>query len=274
MIPLSQFEELVRAALREDAPYGDPFGEALSGNGSGAFLARREGIFCGGPVAVEVFRQVDPSASVAFVPEGRRVAAGERLGEASGPVSALLRAERVALNFLQRLSGVATATSLFVEKTAGYGTRLLDTRKTTPLLRALEKYAVRVGGGANHRFSLSDGILIKENGIRAAGGIAAAVAVARGAAHHLVKVEVEAEDLAEVEAAVGAGADAVLLDNMTPAMVREAVARFGGVVFLEASGGIHLGNVEEYARTGVEAIAVGAITHSASALDISFELST
>jgi len=272
VIPRSHYERLVRDALLEDAPFGDPFGEALSGNGKGVFLSRREGVFCGGPVALEVYRQVDPSVAVEFVPEGRRVSAGDRLGEASGPVSALLRAERTALNFLQRLSGVATSTSLFAGKTSPYGTRLLDTRKTTPLLRVLEKYAVRVGGGANHRFSLSDGVLIKENGIRAAGGIAAAIAVARRASHHLVKIEVEAETLAEVEEAVGAGADAVLLDNMKPSMVREAVARFGGEVFLEASGGIHLGNVEEYARTGVAAIAVGAITHSAPALDISFEL--
>ncbi len=273
MIHWSHYQRLVGHALREDAPFGDPFGEALPGKGAGTFLSRSEGIFCGGPVALEVFRQVDPSVAASFVPEGRQVAAGDRVGEASGPVSALLRAERTALNFLQRLSGVATATSRFVGKTAAHGTCLLDTRKTTPLLRVLEKYAVRVGGGVNHRFSLSDGILIKENGIRAAGGIAAAIAVARRVSHHLVKIEVEAETLAEVEEAVGAGADAVLLDNMNPSMVREAVVRFGGEVFLEASGGIHLGNVEEYARTGVAAIAVGAITHSAPALDISFELS-
>ncbi|MGE5247134.1 MAG: carboxylating nicotinate-nucleotide diphosphorylase [Verrucomicrobiota bacterium] len=273
MTPPSGYEELVRAALREDAPFGDPFAESLRGDGSGVFLARREGVFCGGPVACEAFRQVDPSIVAAFVPEGKRVSPGERLGEASGPVAGLLRAERVALNFLQRLSGIATATALLVDRTAGYGTRILDTRKTTPLLRALEKYAVRAGGGSNHRFSLSDGVLIKENGIRAAGGIAEAVAAARRSVHHLLRVEVEAETLAEVEAAIGAGADAVLLDNMSPAMVREAVSRFGARVFLEASGGIHLGNVEEYAGTGVPAIAVGAITHSAPAFDISFELS-
>ena len=273
MIPRAETEEIVRAALREDAPCGDPFGESFPADGSGVFLACAEGVFCGGPVAEEVFRQVDPSVTVSFVPEGRRVAPGARVGEASGPVSALLRGERVALNFLQRLSGVATATALYAERVAGYGTRLLDTRKTTPLLRALEKYAVRVGGGTNHRFSLSDGILIKENGIRAAGGVAEALAAARRAAHHLLRVEVEVETLQEAEAAVRAGADAVLLDNMSPAMVREAVTRFGSEVFLEASGGIHLGNIEEYARTGVAGIAVGAITHSAPALDISFELS-
>ena len=272
MIPISCYERLVLDALMEDAPFGDPFGEAMAGNGKGVFLAEREGVFCGGPVAVEVFRRVDPSVVVSFVPEGFRAAAGDLLGEASGPISALLRAERTALNFLQRMSGIATSTSRFAEKVASYGTRILDTRKTTPLLRNLEKYAVRVGGGTNHRFSLSDGILIKENGIRAAGGIAAAIATARRAAHHLVKIEVEAETMAELEEAVKAGADAVLLDNMEPAAVREAVARFGKKVFLEASGGIQLGNVEEYARTGVPAVAIGAITHSASAFDISFEL--
>ncbi len=274
MIPRHLYEEIVRAALREDAPFGDPFGEAFRGVASGLFLAGADGVFCGGPVAVEVFRQVDPSVSVSFSPEGRRVARGERVGVASGPAGSLLGGERTALNFLQRLSGVATSTSLYAARIAAYGTKLLDTRKTTPLLRVLEKYAVRVGGGSNHRFSLSDGILVKENGIRAAGGIAEAVAAARSAAHHLLRIEVEAETLAEVDAAVAAGADAVLLDNMPPPMVREAVERHGKAVFLEASGGIHLGNVEEYARTGVAAVAVGAITHSVAALDISFELST
>lgn len=273
MIARHLYEGIVREALREDAPFGDPFGEAFHGPATGVFLAGGRGVFCGGPVAEEVFRQVDPSVSVTFRPEGSRVSPGDKAGEASGPAGSLLRAERVALNFLQRLSGVATATSLYAERIAGHGTRLLDTRKTTPLLRVLEKYAVRVGGGSNHRFSLSDGILIKENGIRAAGGIAQAVAAARSRSHHLLRVEVEAETLEEAEAAIGAGADAVLLDNMPPSTVREAVRRFGERVLLEASGGIHLGNVEEYARTGVAAVAVGSITHSAPALDISFELS-
>ncbi|HZW37439.1 MAG: carboxylating nicotinate-nucleotide diphosphorylase, partial [Deltaproteobacteria bacterium] len=194
------------------------------------------------------------------------------VGEASGPAGSLLRGERVALNFLQRLSGIASVTARYVEKAAPHGARILDTRKTTPLHRALEKYAVRVGGGANHRFSLSDGILIKENGIRAAGGIPDAVAAARASVPHLVRVEVEVESLEDAGRAVAAGAEAVLLDNMPPETVREAVARFGDRVFLEASGGIHLGNVEEYARTGVAAISIGALTHSAPALDISFEM--
>ncbi len=273
MTPELDLADLVRAALREDAPFGDPFGETFRGAGSGAFLAGAPGIFCGGAVAAEVFRQVDPAVSADFVEDGRRIRQGETVGEARGPVAALLRGERVALNFLQRLSGIATATAALVDVVAPYGTRILDTRKTTPLLRSLEKYAVRVGGGTNHRFSLSDGILIKENGIRAAGGIGPAVAAARRGGHHLLRVEVEAETLDESAQAVAAGADAVLLDNMRPEDVRTAVERFGGKVFLEASGGIHAGNVVEYARAGVPAIAVGAITHSAPALDISFELS-
>lgn len=272
MIGRPEYEELVRAALREDAPFGDPFGALFSGPARGAFIAGAPGVFCGGPVAVEVFRQADPLAAVSFVPDGRRVARGEKVGEAAGAASALLRAERPALNFLQRLSGIATLTARFVEKVSGHGTRILDTRKTTPLLRALERYAVRVGGGANHRFSLSDGALVKENGIRAAGGIPEAVAAARRAVHWLGRVEVEAETLEGAEAAVQAGADAVLLDNMTPDMVREAVRRFGGRVLLEASGGITLENVAGYAETGVHAVSVGALTHSAPALDISFEL--
>jgi len=267
-----EFEELVRAALKEDAPFGDPFGAALSGDGGGSFLAGAPGVFCGGPVAAEVFRQIDAKVSVSFVEEGRRIRTGESVGDAAGHFSSLLRGERVALNFLQRLSGIATATARYVSIVAPYGTRVLDTRKTVPLHRVLEKYAVRVGGGANHRFSLSDGILIKENGIRAAGGIPEAVAIARGAAHHLSRVEVEVENLEEAEAAVRAGADALLLDNMSPDAVREAVLRFGKGIFLEASGGIHLGNVEDYARTGVAAVSIGALTHSSPALDLSFEV--
>jgi nicotinate-nucleotide pyrophosphorylase (carboxylating) len=267
-----EIEELVRAALREDAPFGDPFGSCFPRPGRGVFLAGEEGVFCGAAVAAEVFRQADPSVDASFAEDGTRIARGERVGDASGPVSALLRAERTALNFLQRLSGIATATSRYVERVAPYGTRILDTRKTTPLWRGIEKHAVRAGGGANHRFTLSDGILIKENGIRAAGGIRAAVAAARRVAHHLARVEVEAETLSEAQEAVDAGADAVLLDNMSPGEVLEAVRRFGKSVVLEASGGIHLGNVVEYARTGVHAISVGALTHSSPSLDIGFEL--
>jgi nicotinate-nucleotide pyrophosphorylase (carboxylating) len=263
---------LVRAALAEDAPYGDPFGASFRQPGRAVFLARREGVFCGGPVGAEAFRQLSPDVSARFVDEGARVSAGDAVGEAAGPMWALLRGERVALNFIQRLSGISTLTARYVAAAAPFGTRILDTRKTTPMLRVLEKYAVRTGGGVNHRNSLSDGVLIKENGIRAAGGIAHAIAAARAAVHHLCRVEVEVETLEEAEAAAAAGADALLLDNMSPGEVRRAVDRFGGRLFLEASGGITLENLESYARTGVAGIAVGALTHSAPAFDISFEV--
>ncbi len=272
MISRLEYEGLVAAALREDAPFGDPFGSSFSGQVRGVFVAGAKGVFCGGPVAVEVFRQVDPRIITTFLREGTRVSRGMKVGDAEGPAGALLRGERVALNFLQRLSGIASTTAAYVERVSPYGTRILDTRKTTPMHRALEKHAVRVGGGHSHRFSLSDGVLIKENAIRAAGGIPSAVSAARRAAHHLSRVEVEVENLEQAEEALGAGADALLLDNMTPDAVREAVMRYGDRVPLEASGGIHLGNVGEYARTGVSAVSVGALTHSSPALDISFEI--
>jgi nicotinate-nucleotide pyrophosphorylase (carboxylating) len=268
-----EVEGLVREALLEDAPFGDPFGDQFPHEGAGVFLAREAGVFCGTEVALEAFRQVDPLVMAVFVPDGSPVAAGEKVGEARGAVSSLLRGERVALNFLQRLSGVATLTARFAAALEGTGTVLLDTRKTTPLFRNLEKYAVRVGGGRNHRFSLSDGILVKENGIRAAGGVTAAVAAARRAAHHLCRVEVEVETLVEAAEAVEAGADALLLDNMTPAMAAEAVLLFKGKAFLEASGGITLETVRAYAEAGVDAVSVGGLTHSARGLDLSFELS-
>lgn len=272
MISRIDYEFLVREALREDAPFGDPFGSAFPGAATGSFVAGAKGVFCGGPVAAEVFRQVDPSVRASFAREGTRVARGDKVGKAEGAASSLLRGERTALNFLQRLSGIATTTAAYVEQVAPHETRILDTRKTTPLLRALEKYAVRMGGGHSHRFTLSDGILIKENAIRAAGGIPRALAAARREGHHLARIEVEVESLDQAEEAVGAGADALLLDNMPPDAVREAVSRFGAKVLLEASGGIHLGNVREYAATGVPAISVGALTHSSPALDLSFEI--
>lgn len=272
MIFRIEYEELVRAALREDAPFGDPFGSSFLRQVRGSFVAGAKGVFCGGMVAAEVFRQIDPQVATTFLREGSRVGRESKVGEAEGTAASLLHGERVALNFLQRLSGIASTTAAYVERVTPYGTRILDTRKTTPLHRALEKYAVRVGGGHNHRFSLSDGVLIKENAIRAAGGIANAVMAARRSGHYLARVEVEVESLDQAEEAMGAGADALLLDNMSPEAVSGAVLRFGDRILLEASGGIHLGNVGEYARTGVHAVSIGALTHSAPALDISFEL--
>lgn len=272
MISRLEYETLVRDALREDAPFGDPFASCFSDPARGSFVANSRGVFCGGAVAAEVFRQLDPRVSASFARDGSRVSAGDKVGEAEGTAASLLRGERVALNFLQRLSGIATITAEFVARAAPHGARILDTRKTTPLLRVLEKYAVRVGGGASHRSSVTEAVLVKENAVRAAGGIARAVAAARSAGHYLARIEVEVENLAQADEGVAAGADALLLDNMPVEMVREAVVRYGRTVFLEASGGIHLGNVAEYAGTGVPALSVGALTHSAPALDLSFEI--
>lgn len=194
------------------------------------------------------------------------------MGKIRGPSRSLLAGERVALNFLQRLSGIATLTRKFVEKVAGTGTEILDTRKTTPGLRILEKDAVRVGGGKNHRFGLYDGILIKDNHIVAAGGIRNAVSRARTHMRHLDKIEVEVKNLGELEQALEAGVEVVLLDNMSVNLVREAVQKTAGRALLEVSGGVNLENVRQYALTGVNFISVGALTHSAKAVDISLEL--
>ena len=190
----------------------------------------------------------------------------------SPAAASILAAERVALNYMMRLSGIASLTRKYVDAVEGTGVSILDTRKTTPGLRTMEKYAVRVGGGSNHRAGLDDGILIKDNHIAAAGNVAEAVARARAAAPHGLKVEVEVQDLDQLDEAISAGAEAILLDNMSPQLVREAVTRAGGKALLEASGGIKLDNLKEYAETGVDLISVGALTHSARAIDLSLEV--
>ncbi|OFX17906.1 MAG: nicotinate-nucleotide diphosphorylase (carboxylating), partial [Armatimonadetes bacterium RBG_16_58_9] len=184
----------------------------------------------------------------------------------------ILTGERVALNFLQRMSGVATVTSRYVELVAGTKARIVDTRKTTPGLRVLEKYAVRVGGGFNHRFGLSDGILIKDNHIAAAGGIGAAVSAARKSAPHTLRIEVEVDSVNQIDEAIESGADALLLDNMSPALLTQAVELVAGRALIEASGGVTLDNARAIAEAGVDLISVGALTHSAPALDISLDL--
>jgi nicotinate-nucleotide pyrophosphorylase (carboxylating) len=204
--------------------------------------------------------------------DGDEVGPGDVLAQVEGSLRTILTAERTALNLLARLSGVATLTRLFAEAVSGTAVRLVDTRKTTPGLRLLEKHAVRSGGGYNHRFGLDDGILIKDNHLAAAGGITAAVTMMRQVAPHGLLVEVEVQDLEGLDEALGAGADAILLDNMTPEQVRDCVARAGGKAILEASGGINLDNVREYAEAGVDLISVGALTHSAPAIDVSLEV--
>jgi nicotinate-nucleotide pyrophosphorylase (carboxylating) len=227
----------------------------------------------GWPVAVRAFQQVSSDVVLeSHHRDGDEVPKGEAFGRIEGPAESLLKGERVAINFLQRLSGIATLTRRFVEAVAGTKTAILDTRKTTPGLRILEKYAVRQGGGKNHRFGLFDGVLIKENHITAAGGVKEAIRRMRSRIDHLKKIEVEVTSFEELSLALEAGADVILLDNMNPEQAREAVQRVGGRVPLEVSGGIGLDNVRDYALAGVDFVSVGALTHSVKAVDISLEL--
>ena len=271
-------ERLVELALEEDLLLGDVTSEATIGpdaTGEGRFLVKEELVLAGTAVACRVFEKL--GAECRFEREdGARAARGELVGTARGKVRALLAAERTALNFLQRLSGVATATRRCVDALAAGGarTRLLDTRKTTPGWRLLEKAAVRAGGGTTHRTSLGDGILVKDNHVAAAGGVAEAVRRARLNAGAMLKIEVEVVDLPGLEAAIAAGADIVLLDNMDDASMAEAVRRAAGRVLLEASGNMTLERLPRVAATGVDFVSMGAITHSARAMDVSFELSS
>jgi nicotinate-nucleotide pyrophosphorylase (carboxylating) len=261
----------VRAFLAEDVGDGDVTAEAVvpaDARLEASMLSKEEGIVCGLDVVEAVFRELDPD--VRFEPLARDgdVVRGE-VARISGSARALLTGERTALNLLGRLSGVATLTRRYVEAVAGTGAVILDTRKTTPGLRALEKLAVRTGGGTNHRFGLYDAVLIKDNHLRLGGGVAASVRCAQETG---LPVEVECETLDDVQAAVDAGADTILLDNMTPAQLRDAVGLIRGRARTEASGGITLETIREVAASGVDAISVGALTHSARSLDVSMEV--
>lgn len=276
-IPAEDLRALVARALAEDLGRGDftsrlTIPENLSARGE--FAAKQKLVVAGLPVAQEVFRALN--SEVEFQPlvvDGALVASQTPLARATGNARTLLAGERVALNFLQRLCGIATLTRRYQEQLAGLTVKLLDTRKTTPGLRVLEKYAVRMGGGTNHRLRQDDGILIKNNHLSLGGGIRAAVEKARagrGAIAGELPIEVEVRSISELQEAVAAGADAVLLDNMTPEEVRACVLAAAGRVRLEVSGGVHLENLRAYAETGVDCISVGALTHSAPAADINF----
>ena len=274
-------QELVTRLLAEDVGYGDITTLALvppQARGHGRLLAKEALVLAGLDVAFTVFRTVDSTIRLDGArQDGVPLSPGSIIAEIHGPARALLTAERVALNLLQRLSGVATATRRYVEAVRHTKARIIDTRKTTPGLRLLEKYAVQVGGGHNHRFGLGDGVLIKDNHIAIAGGIPTAVSLARQAVSHLQKIEVEVEDFSQLREALAAGADAILLDNMTPEQTREAVHLVretpgGEHILLESSGGITLQTVRLYAEAGVDLISVGALTHSAPAVDISLEM--
>jgi nicotinate-nucleotide pyrophosphorylase (carboxylating) len=269
-------ERVVAAALAEDVGAGDLTTEALVPAGArcrALLLLEEPGVVCGVPVAAAVFRSLEPDVRVeALLEEGAAVKdVPAALAEIEGPARAVLTGERVALNLVGRLSGIASLTRRFADLVDGTGATVLDTRKTTPGLRALEKYAVRCGGGSNHRAGLYDAILVKENHVRIAGGVGAAIAGAQARANGH-SVEIEAESLEQVQEALAGGAERILLDNMSPTQVADAVALVGGRAALEASGGISLATIRSYAETGVDFISVGALTHSARSLHVSLEV--
>jgi len=270
----SSYRDIVRRALAEDVGPGDITTDATVDRSliaRGVFLSKSDCVVCGLEVALEAFRQLDARVAIrTSKTDGERCAHGDEIATVTGSARALLVGERTALNLLQRLSGIATQTHRFVEAAGGRIT-VLDTRKTTPLLRALEKYAVRVGGATNHRTGLFDAILIKDNHVRLAGGVAAAIARAR-AAQLSISVEVEAQTLLEVDEALAAGADTILVDNMTTEDVRAAVTRARSRAKVEISGGVTIDRIPELAATGADFVSVGALTHSAPAVDISFEI--
>jgi nicotinate-nucleotide pyrophosphorylase (carboxylating) len=273
-LPADAYRDLVRRALDEDVGSGDVTTLATvpaDQRARGVFLVKAPAVLAGLDVAIETFRQLEPGIQARFATrDGERCEAGVEIGEVSGFARTLLVGERTALNFLQRLSGIATRTRQFVEAAAGRIT-ILDTRKTTPTLRAVEKYAVAAGGATNHRVGLFDAILIKDNHVRLAGGVKPAVEAARRSRPDL-PLEVEAQTLADVDEALAAQADIILLDNMTTATIIEAVMRTRGRAKTEISGGVTLDRIPELAATGADFVSVGALTHSAPAADISFEI--
>jgi len=281
-LPIDQVREIVKRALAEDIGGGDLTTAAIvqpEVRGCGVIIAKAPGVIAGLPAARETFLLLDSTIEFTTeITEGTKVTAGtwfdsahhKRVASVVGRLSSILTAERTALNFLMRMSGIATLTARFVEAVAGTRAKILDTRKTAPGLRLLDKYAVSAGGGQNHRFGLYDGILIKENHVAAAGGIREAVERARRGSR--LKIEVEARTIEEVREALAAGAEAILLDNMEPPMLAESVRIISGRAICEASGGITLQNVRAVAETGVDLISVGQLTHSAPALDLSLEI--
>ncbi len=266
-------DKIIENALMEDIHTGDITTQAVTRGKRimNARLQAKEGMVLAGiEVAARVFQILDPTITFnALFTDGDRIETGTLLAEITGDACFLLQGERVALNLLQRMSGVATQTAAYVEAVKGTRARIVDTRKTTPGLRVLEKYSVRIGGGVNHRTGLYDGILIKENHIAAAGGITEAIIGARAYIPHTLKIEVETETMPDVVEALAAGADIIMLDNMDVPTMHQAVILIGGRALAEASGGVNLSTVRQIAETGVDIISVGALTHSVRAMDIS-----
>lgn len=279
-VPPHALRRVIETALEEDAPWGDVTSETLipvEARATATLTAREPGVLSGGEVFAAVMHAVDPAVRTELhLSDGRTFAAGQVLATVEGPARSVLRAERVGLNLVQRMSGIATVTARYVAAVAGTGTRVTDTRKTTPGLRALERYAVRCGGGHNHRNSLSDAVLAKDNhlAVLLAGGtsIGDAVRDARGRLGHTVHLEVEVDRLDQVEPVVSAGVDTIMLDNFTPEQLVEGVRLVDGRALVEASGGVSLETVGAIARTGVDVVSVGALTHSARALDLGLDV--
>jgi len=269
----STTEQLIRLALAEDMGTGDITTQSVVKAGTtikGLFIAKEEGVVCGLEVVAKVFSLLDQTVKFSpLVSDGCRVKNGEVIAEIEGSAHAILSGERVALNFLQHLSAIATKTALFCSSIAGTSMKIVDTRKTTPGMRVLEKYAVKTGGGYNHRISLSDGILIKDNHIKAAGGISTAIEMARKSAPQTLKIEVETETLDQVQEALDAGADIIMLDNMDNDTMARAVKLVNGRALTEASGNMDQRNLLQVAATWVDMVSIGALTHSVKAMDIS-----
>ena len=269
-------DELLHRALAEDIGAGDVTTQALvpaHQSGVAVAYAKQDGVLAGNAIAARVFTLLDGAVdATSLLADGELLTPGTTFLHVEGSLQAILTGERVALNILRHLSGIATLTRAFVQAVEGTNARIIDTRKTTPGLRLFEKYAVRVGGGHNHRIGLFDGVLIKDNHIAACGSVTAAVERARTSVHHLLKIQIEAESLEQVAEALEAGADGILLDDMSPETMATAVEMAQGRAFTEASGGITLESVRDAARTGVDLISVGMLTHSAAALDISLDI--
>ena len=280
MLITFDIQNLIDAALSEDVLVGDPTTDVLIPRdltGSAALVTRDAGVLAGIDVATAVFERFDPSLHTeVLAQDGSSLSPGDSLARVSGSVASILKAERTAVNFLQHLSGIATETRRYVDAVSGLDARIVDTRKTTPGLRKLEKYAVTMGGGQNHRQNLADGILIKDNHIEALAlqgiGIGDVVRKAHSGASHTIKVEIEVETIEQLEEVLNAGADLVLLDNMSPEQMRTAVKIAKGRAIVEASGGITLETVRAIAETGVDIISVGALTHSAPAMNIGLDM--
>ena len=267
-------DKIINDALKEDIPYGDITASSIVTNGSKAkasLIAKEDGIICGLPVFERVFTILGDVTFKSFINEGSSVTKGDIIGELYGDALNILMGERVALNLLQKMSGIATLTNKYGKKLEGLNTKLLDTRKTTANLRILEKYAVKIGGGHNHRFSLSDGILIKDNHIGYAGSIKNAIKLAKENSSFVRKIEVETEYKEQILEAIEAGADIIMLDNMTPNQAKEMVKLIAGRAITECSGNITLDTIRSYALSGVDFISSGELTHSVKAFDISLK---